>query len=330
MQTTKENGAVASQQHAPRNTNHGKNFSTSLGQVEHALSFIPADDRDIWIKCGMAIKSEFGDTGFDAWDRWSATSDNYSARATANSWRGFDDGGGITIASLFGLAKDNGYRHNTTSKPTPPTAEDIAQREVKRKAETDLLASRRKGTADKAASIWNAPLSALEATQPSVSEHPYIKCKGIMPHGVKVFRGSLTIRDMDCNGALMLPTKLNGKITSLQFINRDGDKRFLSGGEKGGYPIGKIVAGEPVCVCEGFATGASIHEATGHAVVVAFDAGNLRKIAEALRAKNPDAVIVLCADDDESGTGKRKAIEAAQAVNGLLAMPVFSEGVSHE
>jgi putative DNA primase/helicase len=304
------------------------NAPTSISIIEQALSFIPADDRDTWIKCGMAIKSEFGEAGFDAWDRWSATSDNYSARAAVASWRGFDDGGGITIASLFGLAKDNGYRHNTTIKPTPPTPEDIAQREAKRKPETDLLASRRKGAADKAASIWNAPLSALEATQPSVSEHPYIKRKGIMPHGVKVFRGNLSIRDMDCNGALMLPTTLNGKITSMQFINRDGDKRFLSGGEKGGYLIGKIVAAEPVCVCEGFATGASIREATGYAVVVAFDAGNLLKIAEALRAKNPDAVIVLCADDDETGTGKRKATEAAQAVGGLLAMPIFSEGAS--
>ncbi len=75
MQTTKENGAVTSQQHAPRNTNHGKNFSTSLEQVEHALTFIDATDRDTWIKCSMAIKSEFDDAGFDAWDRWGACYD---------------------------------------------------------------------------------------------------------------------------------------------------------------------------------------------------------------------------------------------------------------
>ncbi len=302
----------------------------SVEDVERALSFIPADDRDTWIKCGMAIKAEIGDAGFDAWDRWSATTDNYCARDAVASWKSFKSGGGITIATLFKLAIDNGYRHTTTDKPTPPTPEDIAQRDAQIKADAEALAKRRAAAATKAQAIWNEPLSALEATQPSVSEHPYIKRKGIMPHGVKVFRGSLTIRDMDCNGALMLPTKLSGKITSLQFINRDGEKRFLSGGEKGGYPIGKIEAGKPVCVCEGFATGASIHEATGHAVVVAFDAGNLRKMAEALRAKKPDAVIVLCADDDETGTGKRKAIEAAQAVGGLLAMPVFSEGVSYE
>lgn len=145
-----------------------------------------------------------------------------------------------------------------------------------------------------------------------------------------MYHGNLSIREMECNGAIMLPTKLNGKITSLQFINRDGEKRFLFGGEKGGYLIGKIQPGKPVCICEGFATGATIHEATGHAVIVAFDAGNMKKIASALRANKPDMVIVLCADDDESGTGIRKATEAAQFVGGLVAMPVFSEGADHE
>jgi putative DNA primase/helicase len=300
----------------------------STEDVERALSFIPADDRDTWIRCGMAIKSEFGDAGFDAWDRWSATADNYSARAAAASWRGFDDGGGITIATLFKLAMDNGYRHSTTDRPTPPAPEEIAQREAKRKAEADLLASRRETAADKAASIWNAPASALEATQPAIADHGYLKHKRVQPHGAKIYHGSLTIGGMACNNALMIPMKLNGKISSLQFINRDGEKRFLPDGEKGYYLIGKIAPDAPACIAEGFATGASIHEATGHAVVVAFDAGNLRKTAALLRAKYPDVLIVLCADDDEAG--RRGATEAAQAVGGFVAMPVFSEGASHE
>lgn len=297
----------------------------SVSSIERGLTFIDATDRTTWINCGMAIKSELGESGFDVWDRWANTADNYSARAAAASWKGFDDGGGITIATVFGLAKDNGYRHNSNDKPTPPTPEEIAQREAKRKADADALVKRRAAAASKAASIWNAPLSALEATQPGVNEHSYIKRKGIQVHGAKVYHGGLTIGGMTCNGALMIPMKLNGKITSLQFINRDGEKRFLPDGEKGGYLIGKIEAGKPVCICEGFATGASIHEATGHAVIVAFDAGNMMKLASALRANKPDIQIVLCADDDESGTGQRKAIEAAQAVGGLVAMPVFGE-----
>ena len=63
-QTTNPNelGVVAATQRTP--TNHGANY-TSYETIEQALSFIPAHDRDIWIKCGMALKSEFGDAGFD-------------------------------------------------------------------------------------------------------------------------------------------------------------------------------------------------------------------------------------------------------------------------
>ncbi len=302
-----------------------ENFTTTLNQVEQALAFIDASDRDTWVNCGMGIKAEFDESGFDVWDRWSATADNYSARAAVASWRSFASGGGINIGTLFHYAKQGGYVHNSTDKPTPPTPEQIAEREAKRKADIDALAKRRAVAASKAQALWNTPPSALEATQPSISEHPYIKRKGILPHDVKVYRGSLSIDGMDCNGALMMPTILGGKITSLQFINRDGEKRFLTGGEKGGFVIGKIETGKPVCICEGFATGASIHEATGNAVIVAFDAGNMKKLATALRTNKPDLQIILCADDDESGTGQRKATEAAQLVGGLVAMPVFGE-----
>jgi len=301
------------------------NAPISVSTVEQALSFILADDRDTWIECGMAIKAELGEAGFDAWDRWSATADNYRARAAAASWKSFKASGGVGIGTLLHHAKQHGYQYNTSNKPAPPTPEELAQREAKRKAEADLLLSRRTAAADKAVTIWNGPPNALEAGCQALNEHRYLKRKGIQPHGTKIFRGSMTIGGMDCNGALMIPMQLNGKITSLQFINSEGEKRFLPNGEKGGYLIGKIEVGEPLCIAEGFATGASIHESTGHPVIVAFDAGNLRKMAEALRAKNPDAVIVLCADDDETGSGQRKATEAAQEVGGLLAMPVFGE-----
>lgn len=325
MQTTKNLGAVAVTQRTP--TNHSSNY-TSIETIEQALSFIPADDRDTWIKCGMAIKAELDDAGFDAWDRWSATADNYRTRDAAASWKSFKTSGGVGIGTLFHTAKQYGYQCDSNNKPTPPTPEEIAQRDAKCKAEADTLASRREAASVKAASIWNAPASALEATQPAIADHGYLKHKHIQPHGANIYHGSLSIGGMACNNALMIPMKLNGKISSLQFINRDGEKRFLPDGEKGYYLIGKIAPDAPTCIAEGFATGASIHEATGHAVVVAFDAGNLRKTAALLRAKYPDARIVVCADDDEAG--RRGATEAAQAVGGFVAMPVFSEGKSHE
>ncbi|MBK7252207.1 MAG: toprim domain-containing protein [Gammaproteobacteria bacterium] len=77
-------------------------------------------------------------------------------------------------------------------------------------------------------------------------------------------------------GRLLVPVRdSSGRLMSLQRIGPDGEKRFFYGGHvAGGYFI--IGApGDTVCIAEGYATAASIHEATGHAVAVAFNAGNL-------------------------------------------------------
>lgn len=82
-------------------------------------------------------------------------------------------------------------------------------------------------------------------------------------------------------------------------------------------------------VCEGFATGASIHEATGHAVVVAFDRGNLEPVAKALRKQYPDAALIVAADDDhmtDGNPGRTDAKAAALAVGGTVVVPLFPAG----
>jgi len=159
---------------------------------------------------------------------------------------------------------------------------------------------------------------------PVPDDHAYLKRKGIKAHGAKLYRGDLVIRDMACDGALAFPLRdLEGTLHSLQFVAPTGDKRFLAGGRKNRcyFAIGKPET--VVCVAEGFATGASIHEATGHAVAIAFDAGNLEPVAQAMRAKFPDLRLILCGDDDE--TGRAKATAAARAVGGLVAIPVFGD-----
>ena len=117
-----------------------------------------------------------------------------------------------------------------------------------------------------------------------------------------------------------------GTLHSLQTITPDGDKRFMTGGRVKGcyYSIGKPVG--VLIVCEGYATGASINECTGDAVAVAFNAGNLEPVAAALRAKYPSLKIIIAADDDhltDGNPGTNKATAAAQAVGGLLAVPLF-------
>jgi putative DNA primase/helicase len=125
-----------------------------------------------------------------------------------------------------------------------------------------------------------------------------------------------------------------GNLRSLQIINPKRDKDFLYGGRVSGcfFHIGDFSAPDIICVAEGFATGASIFEATGFPTAVAFNAGNLPPVAKALRQKYPHARIVLCADDDWKSTdaagnpinpGIEKATEAANAVGGILVVPVF-------
>ena len=150
---------------------------------------------------------------------------------------------------------------------------------------------------------------------PADPAHPYLVAKGVQPHGVR--------QEGD---ALLMPMRDGAELHSLQTITRDGEKRFLAGGRTAGcyFSIGK--PGGTVCIAEGYATGATIHEATGHSVAVAFNAGNLVAVARTLRAKLPDSRIVLCADDDyrtAGNPGATKATEAAQAVAGYVAFPEF-------
>ena len=190
-----------------------------------------------------------------------------------------------------------------------PAERDAHRRRVKAaQAQRDAdEAVRQRDEADKAGIRWNeaSPLAA----------HPYLLRKGIAAHGIRQDGETLLIPLRDTAG----------KLHSLQTITSDGEKRF-KGRMKGCYhaigkPSGRIV------VCEGYATGASIHEATGEAVAVAFNAGNLGPVALALHKAYPALVLLLAADDDhqtEGNPGMTAAKQAALAVGGFAVVPRFS------
>lgn len=197
------------------------------------------------------------------------------------------------------------------------TAEREAHRrimaEVTREREEERQRMHREAAA-KAGRIW--------AEAEPAEEHPYLQRKAVGAHGVKMSRG-----------AVVVPVRIDGRLTSLQFIDADGGKRFLSGGEiRGGYhAIGKPEAA--VIVCEGYATGATLHALTGHGVAVAFNAGNLLAAARAIRAKLPGARIIVAADDDwctDGNPGLTKAREAAAAVGGSVAVPPFDRAAGEQ
>lgn len=125
----------------------------------------------------------------------------------------------------------------------------------------------------------------------------------------------------------MIPlTDANGKVWSLQFINPDGSKRFKAGGRINGcyHAIGSLT--DILYICEGYATGATIHEATGCGVAIAFNAGNLKPVALALRKKHPEQQFIIAADNDHKTSGNpglTKGYEAAAVADMKIVFPAF-------
>lgn len=169
----------------------------------------------------------------------------------------------------------------------------------------------------KANDLWAKSAETVSA------QHPYLLKKQIPAIGIRQLQQQLVIPLRD----------LNGVLHSLQFIAPDGSKRFISGGAKAGNMclLGEL-ADEPdtILLCEGYATGVSLHCASGLPVVVCFDAGNLRPVSSSVRLKYPHATLIFCADDDRWNPdapgyqlGERKAREAAEAVNGFVILPLF-------
>jgi putative DNA primase/helicase len=153
----------------------------------------------------------------------------------------------------------------------------------------------------------------------ATNENPYFKRKAVNAYGLKSFKDTLLIPVRD----------MAGTIHGLQFIAPDGTKVFKTGTNKAGhfFKIGRS-KDSTVIICEGYATGASIHQATGHAIIVAFDSGNLLPVAQVIRLKFPDMKIIIAGDDDhttEENPGLTKATAAANAVDGLLAVPAFPD-----
>lgn len=163
----------------------------------------------------------------------------------------------------------------------------------------------------RAKSIWDKATEAID--------HPYIVKKGIRPYIARQYMGILVI-----------PLYQQKEIASLQFINKDSEKQFLKGGTvSGSYcEIGAIVEPSPICICEGYATGATIHEATSYPVIVAFNAGNLYKIAKLIKTQYPNFDLIIAGDDDfqnEKNPGRKSATEAALATQARLVFPSFNE-----
>ena len=305
-------------------------------EVSAALSYISSDDRDTWWRMAMAVKSELGDMGFNVWDDWSATSHKYNRGAAKSVWKSVKEAGSVTIATLIHEARLSGWKPDIAFEPA--SQEQIAKIQAERKAAQEFADAEKKRRNDEAAeqakTIWEA---ATDCTA-----HPYLARKGVASFGLRVGRWTKVNEEtgeiwLDVPDALLVPIRSGQKLVSLQAIfvspPKPGmrDKDYLAGGKKRGccMAIGAVSGDDPtIVICEGYATGATIHMATGFPVVVAFDAGNLRTVAGKLREKFPHATLVIAGDNDAWTTGNpgiKHATEAATSCRAWVAIPQFDD-----
>ncbi|WP_095068331.1 toprim domain-containing protein [Pseudomonas sp. Irchel 3A18] len=157
--------------------------------------------------------------------------------------------------------------------------------------------------------------------RPADGLHAYLVAKGVRPH---------LLRQMT-QGRLIVPLCDDGRLVNLQTIMPSSEKRFLPGGRvQGCYsPLGKFTAGSRLYVCEGWATGATLHQNTGCPVVCAMNAGNLKAVALAMRERYGEDVDLVIAGDDDRQTlgnpGRTAACSAARATGAQVTFPEWPD-----
>ena len=212
-------------------------------------------------------------------------------------------------ASPFGRLGD--YRVSA-DQPTAVWKPENRKRQVMTKAEKAEIAKLQKQAevkqqkkyskaAKKAQALWESALPC--------EKHPYLEKKQVLSYGLKI----------DEHGNLLIP--LYDKqltIVGLQFIDPDGNKKFLTGSKKASsfFMLGKEIlkTSNIINYAEGYATAASIYADLSQPVIVAFDAYNLQPVAEVMFEFFADKKHVFIADNDDSKTGEKEASKACQYI----------------
>jgi putative DNA primase/helicase len=299
--------------------------------VRAALDSIPPSiERETWVRVGMALKSFYGDGGFDLFDAWSKGSDKYKAREMGPLWRKWKEVGGVAVGTLFRVAQAHGFdlaaqyakeaaAEGSGRAPAASTltAEDRERIERERRERDERARIEREREQAEAASASRQRWEAAATSGRSA----YLERKGVEANGCR----------FEPDGTVLVPMyDPSGVLWSVQSIAPSGDKRFPRGGRVKGlaYWLGKLEGAEVVVLCEGFATGATLHQATGLPVAVAFNAGNLVEVARDWQARHQAARWLIASDDDrgtEASTGKNPgreaAARAAQILGGLVVLP---------
>lgn len=276
---------------------------SDTARASDALYSIPADlPRDGWVKAGMGFNDAGGD--FDTFDNWSAQAGNYNAQDTRDVWRSFKPGKGVGAGSLFGMARDAGWTDsNASPRPAPVQSRPIEQ-------------PRKPAPGMAAADVWGR-------CEAATNQHAYILAKGAAGVPLDLMRvvpagDGLRIAGQNVAGFLMVPAYApDGEMQSAQFIPAPGagKKVNLPGASMAGATFTVGPNDGPAHLCEGIGAAWAVWQATGHRAVCCFGWGNVRRVAESMRERDPAARLVLVPD-----TGKEQdAAKIAADVGAVVA-----------
>lgn len=335
----------------------------TLGQMPTVLNFIPADDRDTWLNIGNALKTEYGEDAFETWDRWSQSGEGYSAQDAKSVWRSLTPGH-VRLGTVIKLAKEAGWqpeRREVSAEERKRLAAEAEARRRQRQAEIEASDEARRIMNGVVAAACR---QLVEQHCSGGGRSEYLGRKRVGAHGVlfpshsvviaiddqahradlwagtevkRFFDDLPTPRSDHLSFLMVKPGSIvvplcddDGVLWSVQVIQPGGGKMFPRYGRKSGmfHLIGALSDAGTVAVAEGYATAASVHEATGWPVAVALDAGNLSAVAQAMRRVRRDAKLVICGDDDLGqgrNPGRKKALDAAQAAGGVALFPHVDE-----
>lgn len=234
------------------------------------------------------------------------------------TYREFANKDGFIVGwGRFGTWRDRGSdRKWSNFSESKMSATDMADFAAYQRAAQEEAEKAKRAAQEEAAKVCREIWRKCANNDPSESE--YLKAKGLNPVGF--------VRYNPETRALLVPViDTDGVLVSLEHIWKD-KKRFHPNGKKAGCFFKLEGTTERIFICEGYATGVSVHLATKATVYVAFDCGNLYDTASHAKKDHPESQIIIAGDDDftkERNAG-RSAAEAC--VNGLGVLAVYPQG----
>lgn len=323
-------------EYGARSSRTGNDRRLELDRIKNALRVIPSHDREVWLRIAMALKSALGEEGYALWKNWSRSAANYNAADVRATWRSLQRDGGVTLGTLFHIAKQNGWQQ-------PPGLNTRAGVEWAAESErvSDLVAKEleqlnreRQKAADAAQEIWIW-------ARPASPDHPYIHLKRIAPvdalreidaktvHSVLGYWPTAGGKRL-VGSLIVVPITVADRVSTCELIDENGRKSSLKGRgtRTGGYWCNRPLPVDPGCretilIGEGVATALSAAQASGYRGVAAFSVGNLQHVAEYFRNQYPDADLVILADLQKNQVKPEpKAVAAARAIGARLAIPM--------